>query len=120
MFHTIAGLCADLLIGKAGKHTRKHARRQAFRALEHNFCSSQCQNKKVLGKFPAEVLDFATLFATMQIKRHSADYDPTSKFYKSEVSTDLEAVRIATEKLLHCTRKDLVAFCSWVMFKARS
>ena len=46
-------------------------------------------------RFPKGIEDFGNIFDQMQIKRHSADYDPTSKFTRSDVETDGDAAEVA-------------------------
>ena len=53
----------------------------------------------------------------MQRKRHTADYDPSAKFYKSDVISDLEATRIVIDHFNDVPAKDKRAFASWVLFK---
>ncbi len=55
----------------------------------------------------------------MQTKRHSADYDPTARFTKSEVVQDIATVRQAIEAFNGQPRKDRIAFCAFVLFKKR-
>jgi hypothetical protein len=43
----------------------------------------------------------------MQLKRHSADYDPFAKFYKSEVMNDMAAVETAIAAFEACDAKSL-------------
>jgi hypothetical protein len=119
MFHCLANCCANHLIGRKGKATSKHAWLRVYRSLDHGHAKNQCENKKILKKFPAEIADFGTVFVSMQIKRHRADYDPYWKFYKSEIINDKITVEAAIEKFEGCSPKDKTAFFSWVLLKAR-
>lgn len=85
----------------------------------NGFACSQCRNKEVISKFPPEIVNFAMLFVAMQLKRHNADYNPYSKFYKSEVENDREAVATAIKDMEACDLKDRRAFASWVLVKKR-
>jgi uncharacterized protein (UPF0332 family) len=120
MFHCLANCCANQLIGRQGKATSKHAWLQAYRSLEHNFACNQCKNNTVLTKFPPDIANFATVFATMQLKRHQADYDPYARFYKSAVINDKIEVETAIDKFEACSNKDKTAFASWVLLKSRA
>ncbi len=73
----------------------------------------------IVTKFPKPIEDFANTFVTMQTKRHSADYDPTARFTKSEVVQDIATVRQAIEAFNGQPRKDRIAFCAFVLFKKR-
>jgi hypothetical protein len=72
-----------------------------------------------MSKFPADVANFGTVFVAMQLKRHSADYDPYAKFYKSEVLNDKASVDAAIRAFEVCDVKDRRAFASWVLMKKR-
>ena len=119
MFHCLANCCANQLIGRRGKATSKHAWLQVYRSLDHGYARSQCENKNILRKFPTGIADFGTVFVSMQIKRHRADYDPYVRFYKSEIANDKLVVEAAVEEFENCSPKDKTAFASWVLLKVR-
>lgn len=56
----------------------------------------------------------------MQTKRHSADYDPTARFTKSEVVQDTATVRAAILAFNTQPAKDRRAFCAFVLFRRRT
>jgi uncharacterized protein (UPF0332 family) len=120
MFHTLAKCCADLMIGGQSADRSKHAWRQVYRALEHNFVKTQCMNQKVISKFPKEIEDFANAFVSSQVKRHSADYDPHYRVTKTEVLFEHAAVDEAIKKFNAVTIKDRRAFAAFVLLKNRS
>jgi hypothetical protein len=59
------------------------------------------------------------MFVQMQSKRHTADYDPHEKFYKSAVLNDIAAVRAAITDFEAAPLKDRRAFAALAMFKMR-
>ena len=118
MFHCLARECADLLIGGAGPGRSNEAWRQTYRALDHGYAKSQCEAAGKKG-FPPGVVNFATLFKTMQVKRHDADYDPHARFVKSQVQSDIGLVEAAISDFLSTHKKDRRAFCAWVLLKNR-
>jgi uncharacterized protein (UPF0332 family) len=71
IFHTLCESNANMLIGDQGT---QRAWTQVYRALDHRKAKNDCVAKGMIGEFPAEVQDFAAMFATMQEKRHRADY----------------------------------------------
>lgn len=73
----------------------------------------------MMAKFPREIEDFANAFATLQEKRHKADYDPYTTLTKSEVSQDIALARQAIQAFQAQHVKDKRAFCVWVLFKHR-
>lgn len=109
---------ADCLVGTSGASRSERAWRQAYRALEHGLAKSQCE--KISSRdFPAEIEDFANQFIVMQSKRHYADYDPWSRFVRSEVLSDIAAVENSIARFKSQHRKDRLAFAVWVVLKKR-
>lgn len=119
MFHCLARASADLLVGGAGAARSKHAWKQVYRAIDHGPAKTACRDNDVVSQFPKPIEDFANTFVTMQTKRISADYDPTSKFSKSEVVQDIVTVKSAIAAFSAQARKDRVAFCAFVLFRKR-
>lgn len=117
VFHFIARECADLMIGGAGAARSKHAWAQAYRALEHGHCKSQCENAGIIQKFPKEIADFAYLFVALQRQRHTADYDPFASFSKSDILRDLYTARTAMKSFKVTAKSDRRAFCAWVLLR---
>ncbi len=120
VFHTLARCSADVLIGGTGAERSGRAWNQVYRALEHSAAKKRCQNSDIISKFPAEIQDFANLFAAMQSKRHLADYDPATKLDKSTVVTDLLAAEKVIEDFLAAPIKDRRTFSAYVLFKTRT
>ncbi len=120
LFHCLARECANLLIGGGNAERSEAAWRQVYRALDHGPAKQRCKNTSVMRRFPREVEDFANAFVTMQEKRHRADYDPFSRFTKSEVSTDIALARLAIERFKSARAKDRRAFCAYVLLKERN
>jgi hypothetical protein len=118
MFHTLARCCADGLIGSSKTDRSSNAWLQVYRALEHGFAVAQCRNAR-LRDFPKDIQDFANLFATMQVKRHKADYNPFGRLAKSEVLSDLEQVKAAMLAFDNTSLKDKKAFSTFILFKTR-
>jgi hypothetical protein len=113
----LARTSADLLVGGAGALRSKPAWQQVYRAVDHGTAKTACKNGDVIQKFPKEIEDFANAFVAMQTKRHSADYDPFSKWSKSEVVNDIETVKQAIADFSSAPAKDRRAFCAHILFK---
>ncbi|WP_434722722.1 hypothetical protein [Mesorhizobium sp. RIZ17] len=113
----MARTCANLLIGGVGAERSKHAWVEVYRSLAHGTAKSACEDKKTMGKFPAQIDDFANKFVEMQSKRHEADYNPEAKFYRSDVLADIESVKIVIDNFSMASTKDRRAFASWVLFR---
>lgn len=69
--------------------------------------------------FPREIQDFANAFVSLQNKRHSADYDPYSKFYKSAVQVDLANAELVLKNFQRAPVHHRKAFAVWVLLKQR-
>jgi uncharacterized protein (UPF0332 family) len=119
LFHTLARCCADTLIGSQSADRSAPAWRQVYRSLEHGHAKSQCRSA-MINKFPSEIIQFATIFATMQVKRHEADYDPFAKFTKSSVMVDIKQAKVAIAAFNGTAIKHRRAFAAFVLFRSRS
>ncbi|MDO8297101.1 MAG: hypothetical protein Q7T19_11770 [Caulobacter sp.] len=106
------------MVGGQTAEKSKHAWKQVYRALDHGPAKSACTDK-LIQKFPKAIEDFANNFASMQSKRHAADYDPTVKFTKSEVVQDIATVERAIAAFTDAPVKDRRAFCTFVLFRRR-
>jgi len=76
LFHTLCNSGANLLVGKGAKSKTRRAWTQVYRSLQHGPSKTACDDKKIVGRFPTAIQDFAHMYVTMQEKRHLADYDP--------------------------------------------
>ena len=120
LFHCLAQCCADSMIGGAGATRSRSAWIQVYRALDHGQVKHCCRQKpRVLELFPKEIQDFANAFATLQEKRHAADYDPAEKFYKSDVEIHIQIAESVIEGFKSAPLKDRRAFAALVLFKSR-
>jgi len=120
LFHTICRNCADCLIGRTAANRSAPAWRQAYRAVEHGFAKKQSGNKTVLDKFPPDIQEFASQFILLQDKRHSADYDPHSRFLRSDVLTYIAGAEVVIKKFQNASIKDRRAFAAWTAMKSRN
>lgn len=72
-----------------------------------------------MAKFPKAIEDFANMFVSTQAKRTSADYDPSSRFTRSEVLTDIDSAEVAIKDFTSTPLSDRRAFAAWVMIRDR-
>lgn len=117
MFHCLARTCADLMIGGSGADRSHPAWTQVYRALEHGAAAHACRDNKALKQFPKEIEDFGNAFIALQNKRHSADYDPSARYFKSSVEQDIDIAASAIANLLSASARDRRAFAAFVLFK---
>ena len=92
LFHCLGKTCADLFAGARANADRR-AWRHAYRAIQHGTVKKRCRQQDIMGAFPDSIQDFGDLFVEMQLKRHTADYDPDAEFTKSDVVKDIDRVR---------------------------
>ena len=71
-------------------------------------------------RFPAEIQDFAETFASLQSKRHLADYDPDAPFTKSGVREDIRAARDVIARFTRAPLKHRRAFAIYLLTKLRN
>ena len=79
MFHALAVTAADLVMGPA----RDPEWCRVYRALEHGQARKACQQARAMGKFPADIREFAKTFVVSQTERQQADYAPDAEAYKA-------------------------------------
>src|SRR5437868_8913809 len=97
MFHALAQLCADGLIG--GIHARTVAWSRVYRALDHKPTKAVLQSAEAAALSPI-VADFGSAFADLQERRHQADYDPAPfQYYFNETAALVELAHSAIQKL---------------------
>ena len=119
MFHTLAGMCANVLVGAGAGEEREVAWRQTDRSLEHGYAKGQCDNQLAMNRFPVEVQQFGKHFSQMQVWRNAADYDPGPEFFRSEVSNLISQTERSMELLTHVSRSSLRAFALHVLLRQR-
>jgi hypothetical protein len=107
-----------MLVGTVGAKRSEAAWQQVYRALNHADAKQRC-NSQIILRFPQAIQDFASMFVAMQIKRHDADYNPSTKALKSEVIADIEAVQSVIEGFAATDQKDRRAFAIWVLVRDR-
>lgn len=117
IFHVLAQTCADLVIGTNGSQRSNPAWRQVYRALQHGSAKDACKDRKTIERFPSEIQDFASTFVTLQQLREEADYDPASRFAKTDVLTLLADAADVTKRFRKVPSRDRRAFAVWVLFQ---
>jgi len=70
-------------------------------------------------RFPQDIQDFGNLFVTLQERRHEADYEPTVRFTRSEVLSDIDLAESTMGKLSSSPVADRRAFSAYVLLKLR-
>ncbi len=119
MFHTLAGCCADVVVGATRARRSQEAWRRTYRALEHGHAKNQCANTRMLDRFPPEIQRFGELFVDMQRLRHYADYDPEANFYRSAVVRFIDNTEGVISRFENVDARDRRAFAVFVLLRNR-
>ena len=106
-------------MGGSSAKRNNAAWRQVYRALNHAAAKDACLRQGVISQFPRQIQNFASLFVTMQIERHAADYDPDGIYFKSAVLNDIRASCAAMRDFIAAPATDRRAFAAWVLFRLR-
>ena len=114
MFHGLARMCADSLVGTQQSKRSNKAWVEVYRGLAHTACLEACKNAHMVN-FPQEVKDFADAFKQLQESRHIADYDPTARFTKDTAEEKLGLAEISIGALKSISSKNKKAFATWVL-----
>lgn len=107
-----------MLIGSAGANRSEKAWLQVYRALHHGKAKDRC-DKAIKHDFPEPIVELAAAFKQLQIKRHDADYDPSTKLTKAQVATDLEYARQVITDYKAEQIKHRRAFAAFVLLEKR-
>lgn len=117
LFHALARLCADELVGRAYARTAGYAR--VYRALDHASARRALRSQEA-AQLGSAVGRIGLAFAELQQERHRADYDPSSFGYmfdetRAVVAKAREAVALLAS-LEPSVRRTLATL---ILFKAR-
>lgn len=119
MFHCLARLAADRLIGNGGVPERAEVWRHVYRSLQHRHAKAQCRNSKAMALHPDVIRHFAGHFAGLQDERHRADYDPGASFGRGDVRKSIHSAAENIRLLEEAPEADQAAFAAWVLLAAR-
>lgn len=119
LFHCLADCCANMLAGSVQANRSRPAWRQTYRALQHTTARNRCR-RDTINRFPSAIRNFAELFVSIQMKRHSADYDPDVTFIKSDVIQDIDEAEDAIMRFNEAPRADRRAFAIYVLLDIRN
>jgi uncharacterized protein (UPF0332 family) len=118
VFHALARTCANSLVGKTPSKRPNKAWVEVYRGLNHGVCQKACgQASKV--NFPICIKEFADAFQQLQEHRHKADYDPDTRFGKTEAETLYEFARLSIKSLRSARNVDKRAFAAWVLISSQ-
>jgi uncharacterized protein (UPF0332 family) len=117
MFHALARLCADELIG--AKHARTAPWNRVYRALDHKAAKTVLQSSEATA-LSSVIADFGNAFAHLQERRHQADYDPAPfQYYFSGTEALVELAHSAIQKLDSLKADERRTLAVLILFKQR-
>ena len=117
LFHWLANCAADALAGTAKPRDGSWTR--VYRGLQHHQVRNECRKGRIPKRFPTSIRRFATEVATMQNRRHRADYDPQARFSKGDALAFLRNANSILNDLQTATPAEKRAFAIHVLFKER-
>ncbi len=118
LFHWLANCAADALAGATKPRDRSWTR--VYRSLQHRQVREQCRRGRRPGGLPSSIHRFATAIVVIQAMRHTADYDPDTRFSKSDVAAVLARANRAIRDLEGATPAEKRALAIHVLFRERS
>ena len=117
LFHWLANCAADALAGATKPRDRSWTR--VYRGLQHRRVHEQCRRGRLPGGLPSSIHRFAAAIVAMQPRRHSADYDPDTRFAKSDVAAFLAMANRVIRGLEGTTPAEKRALAIHVLFRER-
>lgn len=118
VFHALARTCADALVGTNKADRPNRAWVEVYRGLEHGAAKNACNGAGNVA-FPQQIKDFADAFRQLQAARHAADYDPMIRLSKIEALGFIALAEDSIEALKLASRKDKLAFATWVLITSK-
>lgn len=98
MFHALCYSNANVLIGSSARTARLPGWARTYRSLDHGAAKDRLlQHRSVASP---SLRNFGTVFSVLQENRHSADYDPSARFYRATTVSLIDRAEEAIRALL--------------------
>lgn len=118
LFHALCYSNANAIAGRSpGSPPYPLAWVRTYRALEHG-PASQRMNRQA-GNMSFALQDFGIVFSAMQAHRHRADYDPESRFLRSDVVNLISRTETAIETLFTVSPAERRTLAAIVLMRDR-
>ena len=118
LFHALCYSNANAVAGRApGSPPYPLAWVRTYRALDHGPASQRMN--RYAGNMPFALQDFGIFFNTMQGHRHRADYDPESRFLRSNVVNLVNRAETAIEALFSVSPAERRTLAAIVLMRDR-
>lgn len=118
LFHAIASVAADTLIGTTADHRSSQSWRRVFRSLNHGQAKTQCSTKRH-SLVPTNLEPVADAFVALQEQRHTADYDPHAQLLLRDVQAHIALAERAIALLDSAPVTERRTFAAWIIFKPK-
>ncbi|MDX8354678.1 hypothetical protein SLH47_20105 [Cognatiyoonia sp. IB215182] len=118
VFHALAKLCADSLVGATKSRRPNKAWVEVYRGLDHGTSRQACDRAKKVA-FPDELKDFADAYLQLQAARHEADYDPMVRPNKERALFYIRLAERSIAALNSVPSTDKKAFATWVLITSK-
>lgn len=118
IFHALAKLCADALVGNDESARPNKAWVEVYRGLGHGPTKDSCKGANKIA-FPDALQDFSNTFVQLQEARERADYDPTYTLENSTVEAFHSLAEKAISTLDAVGENDRKAYAAWVLITTR-
>jgi hypothetical protein len=115
VFHALAKLCADSLIGSTKASRPNNAWVEVYRGIGHGLCKDACFRAKTIPGFPPELHDFSDAFIQLLDARENADYNPLVRPTKQDALFFVSLARKSISALRGVRSVDKRAFAAWVL-----
>jgi uncharacterized protein (UPF0332 family) len=117
LFHSLAKMCADELVGVKQVGTEPWVR--VYRALAHR-AAKDALNQNIVQRLHPAAKAFADAFIELQEKRNTADYDPKSfPFGRRATKGYIQQARTAIASLAQLDSEHKRLIAAVVLFKSR-
>jgi hypothetical protein len=118
VFHAIASAAADTVVPANKRTTEQYTR--VYRSINHGPLRDLC--KRVRERkldFGNDIRLFAAAVADLREKRHSADYDPLFKAFRSDTMLAIDTARSAITLFQNAPAEERTQFLSLLLFPSK-
>jgi uncharacterized protein (UPF0332 family) len=129
IFHATITAAADQFVGMTNRDESRYG--LVYRSVDHKWLRELCKEVQKstpssnfrphtpLGGFGADIAAFAEAVVTLQIKRHTADYDVMVRMNRSDAVLAIAEARAALRRFDRASLPQRLAFLSLLLFSPR-
>jgi hypothetical protein len=129
IFHAAITAAADQFVGMTNRDESRYG--LLYRSVDHKWLRELCKEVQKStpssnfrpytppGGFGADVAAFAAAVVTLQVKRHTADYDIAVRMNRSDAVLAIAEARAALGRFDRASQQERLAFLSLLLFSPR-